>query len=237
MFDNLYGTGQSTMDAIIRTTNVLIAGKVVVVAGYGYCGKGVALRARGLGAKVVVTEVEPVAALQAHMDGFLVMKMEDVSPRGDIFITVTGDRDVLTKKHFAKMKDGAIVCNSGHFNVEINLKDLKQLSVSYKQKIKNITEYTLRGNKKIYLLAEGRLVNLAAAEGHPSSVMDMSFANQALASAWLAKNYKKLEAKVYEVPAEIDQKVAKLKLASLHVTIDTLTPVQKKYLASWSEGT
>lgn len=237
MFDNVYGTGQSTMDGLIRATNVLIAGKTVVVAGYGYCGKGVGLRAKGLGAKVIVTEVDPLPALQAHMDGFSVMKMDSASTLGDIFITVTGDKDVLTKKHFAKMKDGAILANSGHFNVEINTKDLKQLSKATKAIKKDVVEYTLKNGKRIYLLAEGRLVNLAAAEGHPSSVMDMSFANQALTSAWLAKNYKKLEAQVYDVPQEIDEKVSRLKLQSLCVTIDTLTLEQKKYLSSWQEGT
>jgi adenosylhomocysteinase len=237
MFDNYYGTGQSTMDGLLRATNILLSGKILVVAGYGYCGKGIALRAKGLGARVIVTEVDPLPALQAAMDGFDVLPMAKAAKLGDIFLTATGDKDVLTKQHFKLMKDGAILGNSGHFNVEINVKQLQQSAVSSKQVRDNLMEYTMKNHRKIYLIAEGRLMNLGAAEGHPSAVMDMSFADQALTSEWLVKNHRRLENKVYEVPKEIDEKVSRLKLASLGVKIDVLTPAQKKYLASWQEGT
>jgi adenosylhomocysteinase len=235
MFDNRYGTGQSTLDGIIRATDMLIAGKTVVVAGYGWCGKGFAMRAAGMGANVVVTEVDPVKALEAVMDGFRVMPMDEAAKIGDLFCTVTGNKDVIVKKHFEKMKDGAIVCNSGHFDVEINLKDLKSLAKKHEKSVRpNVDAFDL-GKKKIYVLAEGRLVNLAAAEGHPASVMDMSFATQALACEWIAK--KKQLAAVYDVPLEIENTVANLKLASMQVKMDTLTPEQKKYLSGWQHGT
>jgi len=237
MFDNYYGTGQSTMDGLLRATNILLAGKILVVAGYGYCGKGMALRAKGLGARVIVTEVDPLPALQAAMDGFDVMPMAQAAKIGDIFLTATGDKDVLTSAHFKLMKDGAILGNSGHFNVEIDVKQLEQSAVSSKQVRDSLVEYVMRNGRKLYLIAEGRLMNLAAAEGHPSAVMDMSFADQALTCDWLVKNYKKLSNQVYDVPKEIDEKVSRLKLAALGVKIDALTPAQKKYLASWQEGT
>ncbi|MFA4937572.1 MAG: adenosylhomocysteinase [Patescibacteria group bacterium] len=237
LFDNRYGTGQSTIDGIIRATNVLIAGKVVVVAGYGWCGRGVAMRARGLGARVVVTEVDPVKALEVIMDGFEILTMKRAAVLGDIFVTVTGDIDVITKEHLTLMKDGAIICNSGHFDVEINLADLKRLSVGVTDIRSNLQEYKLRTGKNLYLLAEGRLVNLAAAEGHPAAVMDMSFANQALALEYLVANKGKLENKVYSVPAEIDIKIAQLKLKALGLTIDSLSSRQKKYINSWQIGT
>ncbi|MCL5666935.1 MAG: adenosylhomocysteinase [Patescibacteria group bacterium] len=237
MFDNYYGTGQSTLDAVIRATNILLAGKKVVVAGYGYCGSGVAQKARGLGAHVIVTEVDPVKSLRAVMDGFYVAPMREAAKLGDIFITATGDRDVITKKHMAVMKDRAMLANTGHFNVEISIPDLESLSKSHRPVSSAVEEYNLNNGNKIYLLAEGRLVNLAAAEGHPSSVMDMSFADQALTAAWLAKNHSKLSINVHNVPDEIDRRVAKLKLAAMGVKIDILTPEQKKYLASWQEGT
>lgn len=237
MFDNYYGTGQSTMDGLLRATNILLAGKVLVVGGYGYCGKGMALRAKGLGARVIVTEVDPLPALQAAMDGFEVMPMARAARIGDVFLTATGDKDVLTEEHFKLMKDGAILGNSGHFNVEINVPHLEKSSAGKKTIRDQFVEYTLKGGKKLYLIAEGRLMNLAAAEGHPSAVMDMSFADQALTAEWLVKNHRTLHNKVYDVPQEIDERVAKLKLASLGVKIDVLTPAQKKYLASWTEGT
>ncbi len=237
MFDNYYGTGQSTMDGLLRATNVLLSGKIVVVAGYGYCGAGMALRAKGLGARVVVTEVDPLPALKAVMDGFEVMPMEKAATLGDVFLTATGDRDVIVGKHMQKMKSGAIMGNSGHFNVEISLPDLQKLSKSHRTVRDQVEEYTLKNGKVLYLIAEGRLMNLAAAEGHPSAVMDMSFADQALTCAWLAKNHKSLRAGVLDVPAEIDQKVSRLKLEAMGVKIDVLTPVQKKYLSSWQEGT
>ena len=237
MFDNYYGTGQSTMDGLLRATNILLSGKVVVVAGYGYCGKGMGLRAKGLGARVIVTEVDPLPALQASMDGFEVMPMTRASKLGDVFLTATGNKDVITKEHFRLMKDGAVLGNSGHFNVEINVNQLNQLSVNSKQVRDNLMEYEMRDGRKLFLIAEGRLMNLAAAEGHPSAVMDMSFADQALTCEWLAKNYASLENKVLEVPKEIDEKVSKLKLEAMGVKIDVLTPAQKKYLASWQEGT
>jgi len=237
MFDNYYGTGQSTMDGLLRATNILLAGKVLVVAGYGYCGKGIALRAKGLGARVIVTEVDPLPALQAAMDGFEVMPMPKAAKLGDIFLTATGDKDVLTKQHFKLMKNGAILGNSGHFNVEINVKDMEHEARSTKQVRDSLKEYRMKNGRKLYLIAEGRLMNLAAAEGHPSAVMDMSFSDQALTCDWLVKHHQQLENKVYEVPKEIDEKVSRLKLSSLGVKIDVLTPAQKKYLASWQEGT
>ncbi len=236
-FDNRYGTGQSTMDGIIRATNILIAGKTVVVSGYGWCGRGVAMRAAGLGAKVIITEVDPVKALEAAMDGFYVMPIKEAAKKGDVFITVTGDKHVITKEHFKLMKSGAIIANAGHFNVELDIKSLNELSKK-KRKIREfVTEYTLENNKKIYLLGEGRLINLAAAEGHPASVMDMSFANQALAALYINENYSKLEKKVYNVPENIDRKIASLKLKSMGIKIDKLTREQKQYLNSWQEGT
>ncbi|HET7840005.1 MAG TPA: adenosylhomocysteinase [Terriglobia bacterium] len=237
LFDNRYGTGQSTLDGIIRATNLLLAGLRVVVSGYGWCGRGVAMRAKGLGADVIVTEINPTRALEAVMDGLRVMPMSEAAKIGNVFVTVTGDKSVITSEHFKLMRDGAVVANSGHFNVEIDIPALEKMSLSKRQTRDFVDEYTMRDGRKIYLLGEGRLVNLAAAEGHPASVMDMSFANQALSVEHLVKNSKNLEAKVYPVPAEIDQNVAKLKLESLGVTIDKLTPEQEQYLASWSEGT
>jgi adenosylhomocysteinase len=237
MFDNRYGTGQSTIDGILRATNILFAGATFVLSGYGWCGKGVAMRAKGLGARVIITEVDPLRALEAHMDGFEVMEMAKAAPIGDIFITTTGDIHVIRREHFKKMKDGAIVGNSGHFNVEIEIDALEAMKKK-KRRIRGfIDEYTLAGGKKIFLLGEGRLVNLACAEGHPSDVMDMSFANQALCSEYVWKTGKKLERKVYPVPQEIDKKVALLKLQAGGITIDTLTEEQKRYLASWEMGT
>jgi adenosylhomocysteinase len=236
MFDNRYGTGQSTIDSIMRSTNRLIAGRYFVVAGYGWCGKGVASRARGMGARVIVTEVDPIRALEAVMDGFEVMPMSEAAKIGDIFVTVTGDKNVITKEHFLSMKDGAIVANSGHFDVEIDIKSLEELASSKKEIRKGVTEYDING-KKIYLLGEGRLVNLANAEGHPASVMDMSFANQALSVEYLVNNKGKLSVGVYPVPEEIDKKVAQLKLESMGIKIDSLTEEQIKYLSDWKEGT
>lgn len=236
-FDNRYGTGQSTLDGILRATNLLFAGLRVVILGYGWCGRGVAMRAKGLGADVIVTEINPTKALEATMDGFRVMPMADASKIGDVFITVTGNKSVVAAQHFRLMKDGAVVANSGHFNVEIDIPALEKLAVAKRQTREFVDEYTLRGGKKIYLLGEGRLINLAAAEGHPAVVMDMSFADQALSAEYMVKNAKSLEPKVYPVPADIDQNVARLKLQSLGVSIDTLTREQAKYLASWSEGT
>ncbi|MBI2179568.1 MAG: adenosylhomocysteinase [Deltaproteobacteria bacterium] len=238
LFDNRYGTGQSTIDGVIRATDMLIAGKRVVVAGYGWCGKGVASRARGMGAKVIVTEVEPVRALEAAMDGLEVMTMREAARVGDLFITLTGDMHVIAKEHLKAMKDGAVICNSGHFDIEIDLKALKQLSTRVDKNVRNsVDAYVLPGGKRIYLIGEGRLVNLAAAEGHPASVMDMSFATQALASEWAVKNRKKLTPKVYEVPKAVEDWVAKLKLGSMGIRIDTLSAEQQKYLSSWAHGT
>ena len=235
MFDNRYGTGQSTLDGIIRATDMLISGKTVVVAGYGWCGKGFAMRADGMGANVIVTEIDPVKALEAVMDGYRVMPMDEAAKIGDLFCTVTGNKDVIVKKHFEKMKDGAMVCNSGHFDVEINLKDLKSLAKKVEKGVRpNVDAYDL-GKKTIYVLAEGRLVNLAAAEGHPASVMDMSFATQALACEWIAAE--KQAALVYDVPVAIENEVANLKLASMQVKMDKLTLDQKKYLSGWQHGT
>jgi len=237
LFDNRYGTGQSTIDGILRATNRLLAGSIFVVCGYGWCGRGVAMRARGMGARVVVTEVDPVKALEAVMDGFDVMPVIEAAETGDIFITVTGNVNVLSEKAFLKMKDGAIIANTGHFNVEIDIKGLEKISKS-KRKIREfVEEYTLKNGKRIYLLAEGRLVNLSAAEGHPAAVMDMSFANQALSAEYIFKNAKNLEKKVYPVPEEIDREIARLKLASMGIRIDRLTSQQRKYLKSWQAGT
>ncbi len=237
LFDNRYGTGQSTIDGITRATNVLWAGKKVVVVGYGWCGHGLALRARGLGAQVIVTEVEPTRALEAVMDGSQVMPMAEAARIGDIFITVTGDKHVIDKSHLELMKDGAIVANSGHFNVEINIPALEKMARAKRRIRPSVDEYTLADGRHIYLLGEGRLINLAAAEGHPASVMDMSFADQALCLEYLVKNRGKLKPLVYPVPEDIDKKVARLKLAAMGIAIDSLTPAQKKYLSSWQEGT
>jgi adenosylhomocysteinase len=237
LFDNRYGTGQSTIDGIIRATNVLWAGKKAVICGYGWCGRGVAMRAKGLGAHVIVIEVEPVRALEAAMDGFQVMPLKEAARQGDIFVTLAGDKHVIDVEHLKVMKDGAILANSGHFNVEINIPALEAMS-SGKRKIRPfVDEYLTKDGRHIYLLGEGRLINLAAAEGHPASVMDMSFANQALCLEYMVKNRGKLELKVYPVPAEIDKRIAGLKLASMGIKIDKLTREQKKYLSSWQEGT
>jgi adenosylhomocysteinase len=237
LFDNRYGTGQSTIDGIMRATSRLLAGAVFVVSGYGWCAKGIAMRAQGMGARVIVTEVNPLRALEATMDGFEVMPVKEASKIGDIFVTATGDVDVISKGCFALMKDGAIVCNSGHFNVEISIENLKKMSKKRRIIRDFVEEYTLKNKKRIYLLGEGRLINLAAAEGHPSAVMDMSFANQALCSAYMAKHFKRLEKKVYSVPEEIDKKIALLKLKAMGIKIDTLTKEQKRYLESWEMGT
>jgi len=237
MFDNRYGTGQSTLDGVIRATNRMIAGKTVVIAGYGWCGRGVAMRAKGHGAHVVVLEVEPVRALEAIMDGYQVMTMAEAAPTGDIFITATGDIRVIRREHFEAMKDGAIVANTGHFNVEIDIPALEALAKARRRVREFVEEFTLADGRNIYLLGEGRLINLAAAEGHPSSVMDMSFANQALSAEYMVKNAKTLEKRVYDVPAVMDQEIARLKLASLGTDIDKLTPEQQEYLASWHMGT
>ncbi|MBM7845477.1 MULTISPECIES: adenosylhomocysteinase [Herpetosiphon] len=237
LFDNRYGTGQSTLDGIIRATNVLIAGKTVVVAGYGWCSKGIAMRAHGLGANVIVTEIDSIKALEAAMDGFRVMPMVDAARIGDIFITATGDIHVLDGEDFAAMKDGAIVCNSGHFNVEIDIPALEKMAVEKKQPRQFIDQYVMADGRRINLLGEGRLINLASAEGHPSAVMDQSFANQALASEYLLTNKGKLENKVYALPVEVDQEIARLKLAAMGISIDVLTEAQVTYLNSWEEGT
>jgi adenosylhomocysteinase len=237
LFDNRYGTGQSTIDGILRATNRLFAGSVFVVSGYGWCGKGVAMRAKGMGARVIITEINPLRALEATMDGFEVMPIRDASRLGDIFVTVSGDINVISKDCFSQMKDGAIVCNSGHFDVEIDIDSLKRMSKGRKVIRDFVEEFTMKNGKRIYLLGEGRLVNLAAAEGHPSSVMDMSFANQALCAEYITKNYKKFENKVYSVPEEIDREIARLKLKAMGIKIDTLTKEQKKYLKSWEMGT
>jgi adenosylhomocysteinase len=238
LFDNRYGTGQSTLDGIIRATNVLLAGKRFVVAGYGWCGRGLASRARGMGSIVIVTEVDPLKALEATMDGFEVMTMEDAARIGDIFCTLTGDINVIDKHHFEVMKDGALVANSGHFNVEINIPALEKMSKEKPNLVRPyVDQYTTKDGRKINILGEGRLINLASAEGHPASVMDMSFANQALAAEYMVKNADKLEAKVYSVPAEIDAEIARIKLEAMGVKIDKLTDEQLKYLNSWQEGT
>jgi len=244
LFDNRYGTGQSTIDGIIRATDILLAGKNIVVAGYGWCGRGVASRARGLGAKVIITEVDKIKAIEAAMDGFAVMPMKEAAKIGDLFCTLTGDIHVIDKEHFQLMKDGAIICNSGHFDVEINLPVLKKMSSKINKNVRHcVDEYVIKVKtqnskfKSIYLLAEGRLVNLAAAEGHPASVMDMSFATQVLSAEYVVKNYKKLEKKVYNVPEEIENKVAELKLKAMNIKIDELTAEQENYLKSWEVGT
>jgi adenosylhomocysteinase len=236
LFDNRYGTGQSTIDGILRATNMLLAGKKFVVCGYGWCGRGIALRARGMGANVIVTEVNPIRALEAVMDGFQVMSMNEAAIVGDIFVTATGNINVIRKEHMLKMKDGVILANSGHFNVEVNIPSLEEISTSKRTIRPNLEEYTLKDGRRIYLLAEGRLVNLAAAEGHPSEVMDMSFSNQALCVEYLAKK-PRMEPNVYAVPREIDEAVAKLKLKSMNIEIDEMTEEQKKYIESWESGT
>jgi len=237
LFDNRYGTGQSTLDGITRATNVLWAGKTVVVCGYGWCGRGVAMRARGMGSKIIVTEVQPVRALEAAMDGFHVMSMAEAAPIGDIFITLTGDINVIDIHHFQAMKDGAILANSGHFNVELNIKGLEEMTETKRRIRDHVDEYRLMDGRRLYLLGEGRLINLAAAEGHPASVMDMSFANQALCVEYIATRQQRLPAAVHTVPAEIDEEVARLKLASMNITIDELTDEQRQYLSSWETGT
>lgn len=236
-FDNRYGTGQSTLDGIIRATNILLAGKTIVVAGYGWCGKGVAMRAQGLGANVIVTEINPVPAIEAAMDGFRVMPMAEAAQEGDIFITVTGNKHVIRGEHFALMKDGAIVCNSGHFDIEIDLKALASQATAVKD-VRNFTQqYTLASGKSIIVIGEGRLVNLAAAEGHPSAVMDMSFANQALACEYLVKNKGQLQPGLHSIPRAVDQEIARLKLQAMGIQIDRLTPEQVEYINSWTSGT
>lgn len=237
LFDNRYGTGQSTVDGIVRATNVLLSGSNFVVCGYGWCGRGVAMRARGMGANVTITEIDPLKALEAVMDGYSVLPIKDAARIGDVFVTLTGNTNVIRKEHFEIMKDGAIIANSGHFNVELDIEGLEKLARSKRKVREFVDEYTLRDGRRINLLGEGRLVNLAAAEGHPASVMDMSFANQALSCEYIAKNYKKLEKKVYKVPDFLDNNIAKLKLESLGVRIDTLTKEQKHYLESWELGT
>ncbi|MGA8220630.1 MAG: adenosylhomocysteinase [Candidatus Acidiferrales bacterium] len=237
MFDNRYGTGQSSIDGILRATNLLIAGLHVVVSGYGWCGKGVAMRAKGHGADVIITEISPTRALEAVMDGFRVMPMSEAAKIGDVFITVTGNKSILAHEHFEKMKDGAVIANSGHFNVEIDIPALEKLASAKKIVRPFVEEFAMKDGRKIYLLGEGRLINLAAAEGHPASVMDMSFANQALASEYMVKNASQLKPQVYSVPEPIDRHIAKLKLESMGIQLDKLTPDQEQYLSSWSEGT
>jgi len=237
LFDNRYGTGQSTIDGIVRATNILLAGKTFVIAGYGWCGRGLAMRAKGMGANIIVTEVDPLVALEAVMDGFRVMPMMEAAPIGDIFCTLTGDINVIDKHHFELMKDGAIVSNSGHFNVEVNIPALEDMADEKRRIRQFVEEFQLSDGRRINLLADGRLINLAAAEGHPPSVMDMSFANQALAYEYMLKNADQLENKVYMIPEELDRQIAKLKLDAMGVKIDVLTPEQSKYLSSWEEGT
>jgi adenosylhomocysteinase len=237
LFDNRYGTGQSTLDGIIRATNVLLAGLNIVVAGYGWCGRGVAMRAKGMGANVIVTEIDPTKAIEAVMDGFRVMTMKEACGIGDVFVTVTGNKNVIGRDHFDKLKSGAILANSGHFNVEIDLDALAAVSSSRKEARPFVEEFSMKDGRKLYVLGEGRLINLAAAEGHPASVMDMSFANQALSAEYMAKNHATMEKKVYSVPEELDKQVAKMKLESMGFAIDRLTPEQEEYLAGWSEGT
>ncbi|MEW6068263.1 MAG: adenosylhomocysteinase [Nitrospirota bacterium] len=237
LFDNRYGTGQSTIDGIMRATNRLIAGSIFVIAGYGWCSKGIAMRAKGMGARVIITEINPIRALEATMDGFEILPVEEAARIGDIFVTATGDVNVISKKCFTLMKDGAILCNSGHFNVEIDIDALKKISKKKRIIRDFVEEYTLKNNRRIYLLGDGRLINLAAAEGHPSAVMDMSFANQALCAEYISKNYKRLDKKVYSVPEEIDKKIASLKLKAMGIRIDILTAEQKRYLKSWELGT
>jgi len=236
-FDNRYGTGQSTLDGIIRATNILLAGKNLVISGYGWCGRGIAMRAKGMGSQVIVVEVDPLKAIEAVMDGFRVMPIMDAARIGDIFVTVTGDKHVIDKHHIEAMKEGAVICNSGHFNVEINIPSLEEMAVKKRRIRSFIDEYTLKDGRHIFLLGEGRLINLAAAEGHPASVMDMSFANQALCLEYIVKNRQQLEARVYGVPEAIDKQIARLKLESMGVKIDSLTAEQEQYLNSWQEGT
>lgn len=236
-FDNRYGTGQSTLDGIIRATNILLAGKNFVVVGYGWCGKGAAMRARGMGANVIVTEIDPIKAIEAVMDGFRVMPMNEAAKIGDFFVTVTGNRHVIDKEHFDSMKDGAIVCNSGHFDLELNLEALREMSESVEKRRPFVEEYKGKNGKSVIVLGEGRLINLAAAEGHPASVMDMSFANQALSTEYLVKNKGELAAGVHILPAEVDQEIASLKLHSLGISIDTLSPEMIEYMSSWETGT
>jgi adenosylhomocysteinase len=236
-FDNRYGTGQSTVDGILRATNVLLAGKTVVVGGYGWCSRGIAMRAEGMGANVVVTEVDPLRALEAVMDGYRVMPMREAAKIGDLFVTSTGDKNVIDRAHFEVMKDGAIVANSGHFNVEINIPALQDMAVSVHEPRSFVEQFTLPDGRRISLLGDGRLINLAAAEGHPSAVMDMSFANQALCAEWMVEHAEELEKQVYGVPQEIDKDIARLKLEAMGVEIDVLTEEQARYLASWQEGT
>lgn len=237
LFDNRYGTGQSTIDGILRATNVLLAGMTVVVAGYGWCGRGFAMRARGLGANVIVTEIDPIKAIEAVMDGFRVMSMIEAAEIGDLFVTLTGNKNVIAREHFEKLKSGAILANSGHFNVEIDLETLAKMASSRRQVREYVEEFAMRDGRRIHVLGEGRLINLAAAEGHPASVMDMSFANQALSVEYLVANAASLPKKVFPVPEELDKKVARMKLESMGIKIDRLTPEQERYLASWSEGT
>jgi len=237
LFDNRYGTGQSTIDGIVRATNILLAGRNFVVAGYGWCGRGLAMRARGMGANVIVTEVDPLPALEAVMDGFRVMPMAEAARIGDIFVTVTGDLNVIDRRHLEVMKDGAILANSGHFNVEINIPAMEEMATSKRLVRPFVEQYEFKDGRQIFLLGEGRLINLAAAEGHPASVMDMSFANQALSAEYMIKNGARLEKKVYSVPDEIDREIARLKLQSMGIQVDTLTAAQVKYLNSWEEGT
>lgn len=237
LFDNRYGTGQSTIDGIVRATNILLAGRTFVIAGYGWCGRGLAMRARGMGSNVIVTEIDPLPALEAVMDGFRVMPMDEAARIGDIFVTVTGDLNVIDRHHFGLMKNGAIVANSGHFNVEINIPALEEMASDKRQVRPFVEQYSMPDGRVINMLGEGRLINLAAAEGHPASVMDMSFANQALGVEYMVKNAAKLEKKVYSIPDEIDREIARLKLSAMNIEIDTLTPEQIKYLNSWEEGT
>lgn len=237
LFDNRYGTGQSTIDGILRATNMLLAGSTFVVCGYGWCGRGIAMRAKGMGARVIVCEIDPLRALEAVMDGYLIMPLKDASSLGDIFVTSTGDKNVIRQEHFEKMKSGAIISNAGHFNVEIDLANLKKISIKKRKIRENLEEFILKDGRKINLISEGRLVNLSAAEGHPSLVMDMSFANQALCCEYLVKRGEGLEKKVYNVPSKIDKKIAELKLKSMGIKIDKLTKEQKNYLSSWKIGT
>ena len=237
LFDNRYGTGQSTLDGILRATNLLLCGRNVVIAGYGWCGRGIAMRMAGLGAHVTITEIDPVKAIEALMDGYRVTLMDEAASYGDVFITVTGNKNVIAERHMEKMKDGAVVCNSGHFNVEIDIPALESLSVSHETVRHETAAYKLKDGRTLFLLGEGRLINLAAAEGHPAAVMDMSFANQALAAEHLVRHGKAMEKKVYSLPPEIDERIASLKLDSMGVAIDVLTEEQRKYLESWQEGT
>ncbi|PKM46003.1 MAG: adenosylhomocysteinase [Firmicutes bacterium HGW-Firmicutes-8] len=236
LFDNRYGTGESVWTGIMRTTNLIVAGKTVVVAGYGWCGKGIAMKAKGLGAKVVITEIDPIKSIEAHMDGFKVMGMDEAAPLGDVFITVTGCKDVIRGRHYAKMKDGALLSNAGHFDVEVNKPELFEQSVSRRVVRQNIEEFVMADGRKLYLLAEGRLVNLAAGDGHPAEIMDMSFALQVLSAKYMLENGRSLDNKVYKVADEIDRKVAQIKLDSLQVKIDNLTPEQEEYLYGWEHG-